>query len=166
MAKEHTEVKTFRDLQKEVHERGLCGKCGGCVSFCSAGELNALRIGKNGVPEFLDEEHCLDCGICYLVCPETTALNAELKERFSWRAPIGRQRTLASARTKDTELLRAATDGGVVTSFLLYALERGLIRGAIVSKRTGPFSRQPVIATTPAEITEAAGTHFEESFHL
>ena len=76
------EVKTFRDLQKEIHEKGLCGKCAGCVSFCSAGELNALRIGEHGIPEFSNEENCLDCGICYLICPETEALNAELKEKF------------------------------------------------------------------------------------
>ncbi|MFH1007311.1 MAG: Coenzyme F420 hydrogenase/dehydrogenase, beta subunit C-terminal domain [Candidatus Latescibacterota bacterium] len=167
MAKNNSvEVKTFRDLQREIHKKGLCGKCGGCVSFCSAGELNALCIGDDGIPEFSNPENCLDCGICYLICPETEALNPELKEKFLWRAPVGRQRTLASARTKDKKLLEAATDGGVVTALLLHALDKGLIRGAIVSKRTGPFSRQPVIATTPAQILEAAGTHFDASSHL
>ena len=40
------EIKTFEDLTREVIEKGMCGKCGGCISFCSAGELNALEMGK------------------------------------------------------------------------------------------------------------------------
>jgi len=44
-------IKTFNDLRREVIEIGLCGKCGGCYSFCSAGELNALEIGENDFPE-------------------------------------------------------------------------------------------------------------------
>ena len=31
--------KSFEDLIKEVHEKGICGECGGCVSFCSAAEI-------------------------------------------------------------------------------------------------------------------------------
>ncbi len=27
------EVKTFKDVQEEVINRTLCGKCGGCFSF-------------------------------------------------------------------------------------------------------------------------------------
>ncbi len=167
MAEDNTnEILTFRDLKKEVHLKGLCGKCGGCVSFCSAGDLNALRIGQNGLPEFVDEEKCVECGICYLICPETNVLNTDLVEKFSWKAPIGRWRNLTSARTTDQKLHARATDGGVVTSLLLYALKKGIINGALVSKRTGPFSRQPIIATTPEEIKESAGTFFEESSHL
>ena len=52
MAKE--EIKSFTDLLHEVQAQGLCGACGGCVSFCSAGELNALRFGSDGFPEYAD----------------------------------------------------------------------------------------------------------------
>ena len=45
---ENLEVKSFLDLIAEVRSRGICGACGGCVSFCSAGQLNALRFGEDG----------------------------------------------------------------------------------------------------------------------
>ncbi len=160
------DVKSFHDLIKEVHERKLCGKCGGCVSFCSAGDLNALEIGKNDVPRFIDEKKCLKCGICYLICPQIKALNPELKEAFGWKPPIGFYRSLHSARTTDKNIKKVCTDGGVVTSLLVYALEKGFIQGAIVSRKIGPFARQPVIVTDPGELIEAAGSHFEESSHL
>ena len=54
----HDEVKSFHDLIEEVQSRGICGRCGGCVAFCSAGELHALRFGKDGVPEFANEDNC------------------------------------------------------------------------------------------------------------
>ena len=50
-------IKGFKDLFLEVQEKGLCGRCGGCVSFCSAGEFNALKISDDGSPEFIDEEN-------------------------------------------------------------------------------------------------------------
>ncbi len=160
------EVKSFEDLVTEVHDKGLCGKCGGCVSFCSAGELNALDIGKDGAPVLIDEEKCLKCGICYLICPQIEALNPELKEAFGWTAPVGFYRGLSSARTTDSKIRKVCTDGGVVTSLLVYALKEGIIQGAIVSKKIGPFARRPALVTEPAELIEAAGSHFEESSHL
>ncbi len=160
------EIKSFTDLIREVQTPGLCGSCGGCVSFCSAGELNALHFGSDGFPEYADEDRCLKCGICYLVCPQVKVLDHELGQRFGWEGPSGPYRSIRSARTTDTETASVATDGGVVTSLLVRALESGIIDGALVSRRTGPFSRQPAVATTRKELIEAAGSHFGETAHL
>ena len=79
---ESEEDKTFKNLVTEVHEKGLCGACGGCVSFCSAGELLAIGFGSHGKPEFLDEDSCLECGICYLICPQIDILDPELRHHL------------------------------------------------------------------------------------
>ncbi len=159
-------VKTFKDLQDEVIERALCGKCGGCYSFCSAGELHALAIGENGLPQYRDEDSCLKCGICYLICPQITALNQDLRDRFGWAPPIGRYQYVTSARTKDPQVQAVCTDGGIVTSLLLYLLDHDLIEGAIVSKRTELFAREPTIARTRQEIIAASGSQYSGSSHL
>ena len=163
---EQGEIKTFSDLQREVVFRNLCGKCGGCVSFCSAGRLNALEVGDDEHPRYSDEDNCLKCGICYLICPQTRDLEPDLRARFGWRPPIGVYETIRSARATDESILDVATDGGVVTSLLLYMLERHLIDGAIVSRKTTTFSREPLIATTGEELLTAAGSHFGGSSHL
>jgi coenzyme F420 hydrogenase subunit beta len=160
------DIKTFRALQAEVISRGLCGKCGGCVSFCSAGTLNALEMGEDDVPRFADEEKCLACGICYMICPSTTELDAEVERRFGWRPPIGVYETIRSARAVDSAVREVATDGGVVTALLLFMLDNHLIDGAIVSRKTSILSREPMIATTRQELIAAAGSHFGGSSHL
>lgn len=159
-------IKTFADLQQEVVQAGLCGKCGGCVSFCSAGQLHALEPDEQGFPRYSDESRCLKCGICYLICPVTSDLEAELQQKFARELPAGARMVITSARSTDPEVRQVATDGGVVTALLLYMLDRRLIDGAIVSRRTGLFSRVPLIATTREEIIAAAGSHFSGSSHL
>jgi coenzyme F420 hydrogenase subunit beta len=160
------EIKTFKSLTREVVERGICGKCGGCVSFCSAGELNALEIGENDLPRYINEDNCQKCGICYLICPQTDTLDAELQEKFGWKAPLGNYQRTTSAQTTNERVKRICTDGGVVTSLLLYLMDRNLINGALVSKKTGRFARKAIIARTPEELIEAAGSTFSGSLHL
>ena len=158
-----TDVKGFRDLMAEVQQKGICGRCGGCVAFCSAGEFNALSAGDDGTPVMVDESKCLHCGICYLICPQIKTLDQELRQKTGWKAPIGPQRELISARAHSREIRKAATDGGVVTALLAYALKKHLIQAAIVSRRTGPFSREAMVAMNTEDLIEAAGSHFDES---
>jgi len=159
----NADIKTFQDLVAEVQAKGICGKCGGCLAFCSAGEFNALVAGDDGTPVMVDESKCLHCGICYLICPQIKALDRELREKTGWKAPIGQHRKLVSARARSRKIQQVATDGGVVTALLTYALKKHLIQAAIVSRRVGPLSREPMVATTPEELIEAAGSHFDES---
>jgi coenzyme F420 hydrogenase subunit beta len=157
------DVKGFQDLVAEVQQKGICGRCGGCVAFCSAGEFNALSAGEDGTPLMLNEPKCLHCGICYLICPQVKALDQELRRKVGWKAPIGPQRQLLSARARSRDIRNVATDGGVVTALLSYALRKHLIQAAIVSRRVGPFSRETMVATSAGELIEAAGSHFDES---
>ncbi|OGP53489.1 MAG: hypothetical protein A2162_08430 [Deltaproteobacteria bacterium RBG_13_52_11b] len=159
-------MKSFRHLIADVQEPGFCGKCGGCVSFCSADNLGALKVGKDGLPVFADEEKCLHCGICYLICPNTHDLDEEVKKKTRWEPPIGPIRDLASAQTTNPVVGERCTDGGVVTSLLLYLLDNHMIDAALVSRSDGPFHRAPLLATTGEEIVSAAGSHYDESFSV
>lgn len=160
------DIKSFLDLRDEVINVGLCGRCGGCASFCSADDMNALEFDSHSGPSLVSEENCLKCGICYLICPQIKALDAEVREKSGWKAPIGVFRKITSARTTESKVAKVCTDGGVVTSLLRYALKKHLIQGALVSRRIGPFARHPFLATEPDELIEAAGTHFDEIDHL
>jgi len=155
--------KSFEDLIKDVHEPGICGECGGCVSFCSAHEIKAIEMPETGPPRYYNKDNCLKCGICYLVCPQTHILDNELNARYHYKVSIGNWIKITSSQTVSEEIRRKATDGGVVTAILMYLLDKNLIHGAIVSKREGPFNRVPFFATTKEELIEAAGSHFDIS---
>jgi len=160
------DTKSFQDLLTDVQKAGFCGRCGGCFSFCSADNLGALKVGQDGMPVFADEEKCLRCGICYLICPNIHFLDEELKKKTKWEPPIGRIKDLTSAQTTNPAVGEKCTDGGVVTSLLLYLLDNHMIDAALVSRSNGPFHRGPLLATTGEEIISAAGSHYDESYHV
>lgn len=150
------DTKTFADLQKEVIEKSICGSCRGCVSFCSAGDLGALTL-KDEKPTYFDENKCLKCGICYLICPNIKELDDKLKTRFNWTPPFGFYKDIYSARTTDQKIARVCTDGGVVTSILAYMIDTKMIDGALVAQSTGLWSHEPLLATSIRELISAAG---------
>ncbi|MGD9097648.1 MAG: 4Fe-4S dicluster domain-containing protein, partial [Desulfobacterales bacterium] len=63
-------MKTFFNLVQEVQKPGFCHHCGGCVSFCTAINYAALEMDPDGKPRYRDIEKCIECGLCYAICPE------------------------------------------------------------------------------------------------
>jgi len=160
------DVKTFHDLIRIVQKNNFCGKCGGCVAFCSAANLGALEVGPDGMPRYSDEEKCLKCGICYMICPNIRDLDEELRKRTKWEPPVGPIKDLVTAQTTNPTVGEKCTDGGVVTSLLLYLLDNHMIDAALVSRSDGPFHRGPMLATSGEEIISASGSHYDESFSV
>jgi coenzyme F420 hydrogenase subunit beta len=156
-------MKTFADLTKEVQEPGLCHHCGGCVTFCTAVNYGALALDEDGRPHYRDRDKCIECGICYAICPEIIEHEEETKRFVSWTPPMGRIMGTTVARSLDPEVRAQATDGGVVTGLLLGLLDKGHIDGAIVAKKAGPFKREPWLALTRDDLLAAAGFHFDTS---
>ena len=155
-------MKTFFNLIQDVQKKGRCHHCGGCVTFCSAINYGALTFDDTGKPCYDAIEKCIECGLCYMICPEISELDDEIKKRANWSAPAGRIIGTSVARAKDKTVRQRGTDGGVVTAILLHLFETGRINGAIVSKNTEK-GRMPWLATSKKDILDSAGTHFEAS---
>jgi len=156
-------MKTFSDLIKEVQDTGLCHHCCGCVTFCTAINFGALRQDVDGKPCYDDIEKCIECSICYMICPEIDELDEETRKRLKWTPPMGRVLETTVARAGNEEIRKHATDGGVVTALLLHLFDAGRIDGAIVARPTGLFKREPWLATSREEILDAAGFFFDAS---
>lgn len=153
-------MKTFFDLKQEVRATGLCHGCGGCVTFCTAINYGALKMDEDHIPRYKSVEKCIDCGLCYLICPAIDELEDQVKRNVEWSEPMGRVLQVSVARATDENVREAATDGGVVTSLLLHLFDTGKIDGAIVSKRTDE-GRVPWLASNRQDILDAAGSHFD-----
>jgi len=154
-------MKTFFNLIQEVQKPGFCHRCGGCVTFCTAINYGALEIDDDGKPRYSEPEKCIECGLCYSVCPEITALEEEVKRITNWSAPTGRILDTTVARTTNKNVHDKATDGGVVTSLLMHLIDRGKIDGAITTKQVGPFQRKPFLCVSKEEIIDSAGFFFD-----
>jgi coenzyme F420 hydrogenase subunit beta len=156
-------MKTFNDLIEEVQKPGLCHRCGGCVTFCTAINYGALELDSEGKPRYADEAKCIECGLCHTICPEIDELDAETRKTTGWTPPIGRVMETGIARAIDSKIRHKATDGGVVTALLMHLLKRGRIDGAIVSRPAGSFQRVPFLAESEKDILNAAGFSFDTS---
>ena len=78
-------MKSFTDLIQDVQKPGLCHRCGGCVTFCSAVNFGALELDSEGKPRYADEDKCIECGLCYTICPEIDELNEETRQTLKFR---------------------------------------------------------------------------------
>ena len=156
-------MKTFDNLIEDVQKPGLCHRCGGCVTFCTAINYAALELDEEGKPRYADPDKCIECGLCYTICPEIDEMDLELQERLGWHLPIGRVLEASVARAKDPAIRTRATDGGVVTALLVHLMNTGRIDGAIVTRQSGPFQREPFLALNEKEILDAAGFFFDTS---
>ena len=78
-------IKNFKDLIKEVHEPGICQQCGGCVSFCNSIENDVISMkDPNSPPKYINDEKCLECEICYVICPQTHVLDDDLNKIYNF----------------------------------------------------------------------------------
>jgi coenzyme F420 hydrogenase subunit beta len=164
-------LKTFQDLIKEVHEKGICQECGGCTSFCSATFENVIGFKEPfSPPEYINKDACLECGICYYICPQTHILDDDLNKTYQFTnytsMPIGSVEKIYSCQTNDPEFLKYGTDGGVVNTIINYLLDNKIIDGAIVSKFDAPFSRESMFADKKDELIKASGTKLEITSQL
>jgi coenzyme F420 hydrogenase subunit beta len=151
-------------LGKKVVESGRCVGCGTCVVACP---FNCLELAKE---EARLIKECKVCGICAQTCPQYEWLWPEMensvfgKERKT-EEDFGIYRRLVVAQANDARIKEKRQDGGVVTALLLFALENGLIDGAVVAgaNEDKPFYPAPKLATNSEEILNSAETKYSYS---
>ena len=74
---------------------------------------------------------------------------------------FGTYKEVMALKAKDSKITGVAQDGGVVTQLLCYAMDKGIIDGALLAGKSDiPWMPKPVIATTKAEIMACAGTKY------
>ena len=80
---------------------------------------------------------------------------------------LGQYKAVYKAKSGCEDILAKSQDGGIVTSMFAYALETGIIDGAIVAgPGSEPYKPEPMIATTVEELFEARGTKYSISPNL
>lgn len=154
--------KNFSDLISEVHKRGICQYCGGCVSFCGSADYNVISMkDSDSLPEYIDKEKCLECGICYYICPQTHILDEELNKVYKFQdftsMPLGFFHNIRSCQSNDEVFLKNGTDGGVVNSIIDFLLKKKKIDAAIVAKTKAPFYRDSLFAYNKEDLLDSSG---------
>lgn len=152
----------FDRLSAEVINQGICNGCGSCAAVCTA---NCIMMSQ-GVPMQIRREQaeeelgkiCLDCGVCTMACPKTSLLLPEVENKWGTSNNVW----VRIAKSTDNGVLSVCQDGGIVTSLLWYAMDRGIINSTVV---IGMDDWKPVprIATTYDDLLNTAGSKYSPS---
>jgi len=159
-------VQNDKTVESAVRER-LCTGCGTCVGMCpkDAIEMVVDHQQRLYVPQ-LDREKCNECGLCFNVCPgygvDFKQLNLDTFGKEPEDILMGNYLNCYFGYATDHDIRYDSTSGGVVTALLIFALEQGLIDGALVTRMRGgrPLEPQPFIARTRDEIISASKSKY------
>ncbi len=179
----------FWELEAGVIFADRCVRCGSCVAACPSNSIGVRA--DTGLPELV--KMCTGCSLCWDFCPRgglryealwppstTRADDAPVVSRPDASDPYwkltggppgeGLGAVLERYAARAAPRLPGAQDGGVVTALLLAALDAGDIDGALVSRpsrdRSEPWKGVAHVATSAAEIREAAGSLYNQTMAL
>lgn len=150
-----------------VVKKGLCTGCGTCYSICPSSAIDLIKDDTKGIyqPHTIQIK-CKNCKICTEICPGHSVdfdhLNLEIFGKNPNNIYIGNYENCRMGYSTDQKIRYNSASGGLITQTLLFALENGIINGALVTrmKRNNPLDPEPFIARTKKEIVEAAKSKY------
>lgn len=152
---------------QSVIDGNLCTQCGTCASFCPVDAIE-VRIDRHRglyLPR-VDREVCNLCGVCLEVCPGHAVDYPGLSRRIFGALPddsvLGHYLNCYTGCATDNEVRYHSASGGMVSTLLIFALEEGLIDGALVTRMSekNPLEPEPFIARTRGEVLSAARSKY------
>lgn len=151
----------------EIVKNGLCMGCGTCLGVCPNDAVKMVKNDSKGVymPK-LNTEKCKECYTCFKVCPgyhiNFEELNLEIFGKAAEDALIGNFINCYIGHATNYEIRYNSASGGLVTALLIFALEEGIINGALVTKMSekNPLEPESFIARTREEVIEASKSKY------
>jgi len=155
----------FLDKIRKVVENGLCTSCGTCAGICPTDAVK-MQVKAGLILPKIDERKCNGCGLCLKCCPGWIIDFEELNSEFFGAKPkdahLGNFLGCYVGHSNDYDVRFNSASGGVVTQLLLFALEQGIIDGAVVTRMRAdnPLMPESFIAKTREEIVSASKSKY------
>lgn len=137
----------------------FCCACGACV-YLSKDPSAQMVPGRDGPRPCADAKDALARSVCPGLCIDYPRL---YDAHYGGPPPswlTGVVQRVRTGHAADPDIRLAGASGGVLTRVLQYLLETGRIDGAVLAKQgvPSPMEASAVIATTPQEILQCAGS--------
>ncbi len=142
----------FAKLNSMIIQTGVCTSCGACVAACPRGALEFDEVGR---PRLTGK--CDACGLCLHQCPRTITTTEGLVSSF-----------ISAYKGKSLVPEVQGQDGGIVTTLLLFMLDKGYIDGAVVTRKSKDAGKswkpEPGFVKTREEVLDSAGSVYSQNF--
>jgi coenzyme F420 hydrogenase subunit beta len=146
------------DIQ-DVIRHGLCNRCGSCVGLSGGKIVFADREGKY-LPKILQPLGREEYETVWAAC-SGKGFDFPKQKVYVFGDPKG-VRNRAIGYSTDPEIRLNSASGGIISTILVWLLEKKMIDGAVVlgMSKEKPWLTQPFIATTREEILQAAQSKY------
>jgi len=151
---------------EEIIKMNLCNGCGSCMAICPENCIDLVKSVKETYYPKIDYDKCINCNLCIKVCPVINSMKDIDKFLFKYQGRfnllIGNYKDCYIGYSKSSSIRFNAASGGIITTLLLFLLEKGLINGALLTKMGSSNSMEavPFIARTRQEILSAMGSKY------
>ncbi|MBN1277138.1 MAG: Coenzyme F420 hydrogenase/dehydrogenase, beta subunit C-terminal domain [Deltaproteobacteria bacterium] len=146
-------------LIEKVINKGLCVRCGACVGLCPYFDY------FDGTVIVMDKCSA-DTWRCLQVCP-VADFEGTRPDRGTTgienSGGIGRFKKVIIARAADEDMRRQSQYGGVASCLLIYSLNKGFIKSAVLTDKGGKFSPGGMIAKGPSDIFDCGQSRYSAS---
>lgn len=148
-----------------VVDEGLCVGCGTCAGVCPVDALE-MRVLNGLFLPVVDWDKCTRCGLCVRCCPGYAVDFEDLNHLVFGKQPedklTGNFLSCHVGHSNDEEIRFNSASGGVVSQLLVFALEKGLIDGVVVTRMRvdDPLVSESFIARSKEEIVSACGSKY------
>lgn len=163
-------MKSYKMKSSDINyavKNNLCLGCGICADACPTKSI-VMEIVKGEWRPVINPAQCLNkkgCNKCYKVC---SGVGMEIKkyanDLYSSSETsdkyIGNYERLYTGYSSDMNIRKTANSGGLLSSILIFLLQKRYIDGAIITRYSSENPLQPsaFIATTSEEILESKGS--------
>jgi coenzyme F420 hydrogenase subunit beta len=146
----------------KILKDNLCNYCATCFSVCPSNAID-LKYNEFGYKIIIDNEKCIQCGLCRRVCSGMTIKNYEKKiENSKENYYFGEYLNIYSGYSRNFNNRYNSSSGGLVTQVITYLLEKQLIEGAVLTKfsTTNPLKPKVYYATTIKDVYKSQGSKY------
>jgi len=138
-------------MDRVYEEKNMCCGCSACVNICPKGAISMEEDEEGFLYPVIDEEICIDCGLCQKVC--------DFKNGRLEKSEL--ENKAYAARHKDEEVLLKSSSGGMFTAISDLCLENGgVVYGAAFDEDFNVYHKR---TTTKEERNTLRGSKYVQS---
>jgi len=131
-----------------------CIGCGICEGVCPKNCIVIEEKSNKGIVPIVDETKCIDCGICLNYCPT---------EKLSENENVSNIKKVYTGYSKDNEIIKKTSSGGIVTSTLVTLFKNNNIDAALVAFIDKNLNVYGDFITNEEEVLDHSGSFYHTS---